>query len=234
MLLDTSFDFRVDTPKGKDPDKHSSTLRRYHQALWSKPLPSGPVFELSTAKRRPYLLRDSELGKFRLGSDTAVPTFGKSARVIVEALPEKDILEFRSLQYSIGGMMVWPTNRIDGKQTINGSRGFRRKISDRLDLTLECVRRHYAGEPSPLSDVLSRYGSYFSLFVDFTGFVKFFHLQDLVSDDHANVRFHLPFNDFVGSARPTDEAMYKAYMEKAMALIAARNRRIDTLQLQID
>lgn len=32
MLLDTSFDFRVDTPKGKDPDKHSPTLRRYHQA----------------------------------------------------------------------------------------------------------------------------------------------------------------------------------------------------------
>lgn len=234
MLLDTSFDFRVDTPKGKDPDKYSPTLRRYHQALWSKPLPSGPVFELSTAKRRPYLLHDSEQGRFRLGSDTAVPTFGKSARIIVEALPQNDILEFRALQYSIGGMMVWPSNRVDGKQTVNGARGFRWKISDRLDLTLECVRRHYAGEDSPLGDVLSRYGSYFALFVDFEGFVNFFHLQDLVSDDHATVRFHLPFNDFAGSARPTDEATYKGYMEKAMRFIAARNRRIDALQLQID
>lgn len=70
--------------------------------------------------------------------------------------------------------------------------------------------------------------------MDFKGFVKFFHLQDLVSDDHANVRFHLPFNGFVGSARPTDEAMYRAYMEKAMAFVEARNRRIDALQLQID
>ena len=36
-----------------------------------------------------------------------------------------------------GGMMVFPGNRIDGKQTINGARGFNRKIADGFDLTLE-------------------------------------------------------------------------------------------------
>jgi hypothetical protein len=37
-LIDTSFDFRIDSA-GRDPDKYSPTLRRYHRLLWSKPLP---------------------------------------------------------------------------------------------------------------------------------------------------------------------------------------------------
>ena len=41
-----TFDFRSDTPPGRDPDALSPTLRRYHQLLWSKPLPSGAPFEL--------------------------------------------------------------------------------------------------------------------------------------------------------------------------------------------
>jgi hypothetical protein len=45
-VVDTTFDFRSDTPQGRDPDADGPTLRRYHQALWSKPLPCGAVFEL--------------------------------------------------------------------------------------------------------------------------------------------------------------------------------------------
>ena len=45
MVIDTTFDFRTDAA-GKDPDTYSATLCRYHQLLWSKPLPSGVVFEL--------------------------------------------------------------------------------------------------------------------------------------------------------------------------------------------
>ena len=41
MLIDTSFDFRTDTPVGQDPDAYSPTLRQYHKLLWSKALPSG-------------------------------------------------------------------------------------------------------------------------------------------------------------------------------------------------
>jgi integrase len=40
-MIDTTFDFRSDTPPGLDPDTYSPTLRRYHRLLWSKPLPSG-------------------------------------------------------------------------------------------------------------------------------------------------------------------------------------------------
>ncbi len=38
MVIDTTIDVRTDA-QGKDPDQSSPTLRRYHQLLWSKPLP---------------------------------------------------------------------------------------------------------------------------------------------------------------------------------------------------
>ena len=48
-------------------------------------------------------------------------------------------------------MMVFPGNRIQGKWTVNQARGCLKKISDRFDLTVECIRRHYARQSSPLS-----------------------------------------------------------------------------------
>ena len=45
-MIDVTFDFRTDTPKGADPDKYSKTLKEYHQALWSKELPNGEVMKL--------------------------------------------------------------------------------------------------------------------------------------------------------------------------------------------
>ena len=84
--------------------------------------------------------------------------------------------------YTIGGMMLFPGNRVGGKMTINGARGFHPRIKDRFDLTVECIRRHYRDEPSPLSDTLARYADFFGLFGDFQGYVEYFLLQDLVSE----------------------------------------------------
>ncbi len=53
--IDVSFDVRSDTPPGKDPDSHSKTLKRYHQMLWSKPLPDGRRLSLSDTTRNVYL-----------------------------------------------------------------------------------------------------------------------------------------------------------------------------------
>ena len=44
-LIDIKFDFHSDTPQGKDPDSFSPRLRKYHQVLWSKNLPSGIKFD---------------------------------------------------------------------------------------------------------------------------------------------------------------------------------------------
>lgn len=47
-------------------------------------------------------------------------------------------------------------------------------ISDRWDLTLECIRRYYNGEDSPLYNVFLNDKAFFDLFVDFKGYVDFF------------------------------------------------------------
>jgi len=59
--IGTSFDFRLDAG-GKDPDSYSPTLRRYHQLLWSKPLPGGAFFDLDFVDG--YLHHRSDLGEF--------------------------------------------------------------------------------------------------------------------------------------------------------------------------
>ena len=108
-----------------------------------------------------------------------IPTFTRwqSLKPITEQFPEQENEAFRAIGYTIGGMMIFPSNQIDGKQTINGARGFDRRISDRFDLTLECIRRHYMNLESPLAPTLARYADFFALFGDFPGYVKFFQLS---------------------------------------------------------
>ena len=175
-MIDTSFDFRSDTPSKRDPDTWSPTLAAYHRLLWSKPLPNGQVLSLEYKKPPFYLHHCSDLGEFWLSSDTVVPTFRRRA---IDGVA-KDEMNFGGLGYTIGGMMVFPAIKIDGRMTINQERGCTKAISDRFDFTVECIRRYYSGEQSPLSDVLRRYADFFTLFRDFAGYVEFFHLQDIV------------------------------------------------------
>src|SRR5215475_3961752 len=156
----------------------SPSLRLYHKLLWSKALPSGRLFDLDDTVRGVYLHHSSELGEFFLCSDSVIPTFTRwlSLRRITELFTEEENEAFRTIGYTIGGMMVFPGNRIDGKPTINGTRGLNRKIADRFDLTLECIRRHYLVQSSPLGETLARYRDFFALFEDFSGYVEFFML----------------------------------------------------------
>lgn len=229
MLIDTSYDFRTDA-EGKDPDTYSPTLRRYHQLLWSKPLPGGQTFHLDAPVRGAYLHHRSELGEFFLSSDSVIPTFTRWASLqhIVGRIPEEENEAFRAIGYTIGGMMVFPGHRVDGKQTINGARGLNRKIADRFDLTLECFRRHYLGLDSPLAETLARYRPFFALFEDFRGYVDFFLLQDLVAEDYSAVSFFMPFDNFSTPSVPSDLTAYMRYRCHSVEFIDARNRRIRT------
>ena len=110
--------------------------------------------------------------------------------------------------------------------TINGARGCHPRIKDRFDLTLECIRRHYLDEPSPLSDTLARYADFFGLFGDFAGYVDFFHLQDLVNEVTLTVKFSMPFEDFTASPLPGTLDAYFVYRQRAIEFIESRNRRI--------
>jgi hypothetical protein len=227
--IDTSFDFRSDTPPGRDPDTRSPTLRKYHQLLWSKPLPSGALFVLDDTTPGKYLHHLSELGEFFLTSDAVVPTFTREPRLrdIIKQIRQVELEAFNRIGYTIGGMMVFPSNKVDGKMTINGARGFHPLIKDRFDLTIECIRRHYLCQWSPLRETLARYTDFFELFGDFRGYVEFFLLDDMATADYSAVRFFTPFEDFVASPLPSSVDAYKAYRRHAIEFIAARNRRVD-------
>ncbi|MFN0149551.1 MAG: DUF6994 family protein [bacterium] len=227
--IDIAFDFRSDTPgyPKNDPDSSSPTLRQYHKWLWSKPLPSGAMFALVDTKPGVYLHHRSPLGEFWLTSDTVVPSFRKQARLAhIFARSPEELAAFNRLGYTIGGMMVFPGNRVGRRMTINGARGCHPRIKDRFDLTVECIRRHYRNEESPLTAPLQRYADFLGLFGDFRGYVEFFLLQDLVTEDCSAVTLFAPFDDFASSPVPATEGAYQTYRRLAMDFIRARNRRI--------
>ena len=143
-MIDITFDFRSDTPIGEDPDKYSQTLKTYHQLLWSKALPNGEEMELSKGKGLYYLTWKD----FDFGSDSIIVElrYQRNKRIIdevgrivgnIEAYYE-DLVR-RS--YSIGGMIIFPKHI----NSMNQARGRNALISDRWDLTLECIRRYYSG-----------------------------------------------------------------------------------------
>ncbi len=229
--IDTSFDFRSDTPAGRDPDTFSPTLAQYHQRLWSRSLPNVSRLDLTPSPPPIYLHHRSPSGDLWLSSDSVIHTYmtWPMMQPIVERMPASDSEAFRAIASTIGGMMVWPANRVGGAMTINGARGFTRSIRDRFDLTVECVRRYYLGIVSPLEMVLARYPEFFALFVDFDGFVEFFLLQDLVTDARSAVTCFLPFDDFSSPALPQDLPTYLSYRARSIDFVAARNERIGQL-----
>lgn len=229
MEIDIAFDFRQDAG-GRDPDRHSPTLRRYHQLLWGRALPNGRPFDLTVTTPGAYLHHSSDLGDFVLSSDSVIPTFTRwsSMKHITSQVAEDENEAFRAIGYTIGGMMVFPANSINRQWTINQARGCSRAIADRMDLTLECIRRHYEGGTSPLSGVLGRYPEYFSLFGDFRGYVSHFLLDDLLRAD-GTVDYLMPFDDFRPPSVPTDVASYLQYRSRTIDFVQARNQRISDL-----
>ena len=227
MIIDVNFNFYLDTPKGKDPDSYSDTLRRYHKLLWNKPLPNGTLFNLDL-KTPKILHHKSQLGEFYLSSDSLAHDYSKwkSTEHIIKKIPKIEIENFFNLGCTIGGYTIFPSHRIDNQMTINGSRGINKKIKDRFDLTLECIRRFYLNEDSPLLETLSRYKDFFKLFDDFKGYVDFFLFQDLVQSNYSSINYFLPSNNFNNSPIPNDIQEYKVYRKNMTEFINKRSKRI--------
>jgi hypothetical protein len=74
--------------------------------------------------------------------------------------------------------------------------------------------------------VLARYADFFQLFGDFRGYVSYFLLQDLVTEDCGSVKFFSPFENFSKSPIPATLDAYQAYRRSASDWIKARNERI--------
>jgi hypothetical protein len=228
-IIDKNFSFHSDS-YSKDPDTNSPTLKEYHKILWSKPLPNGRLFELRDDKVGIYLYHNSELGEFSLGSDAISHSYKyhKRKQWLTRQIPEA-VNEVYSAGCTIGAYIIFPNNKIDNKQTINGARGCNGKIDDRFDLTLECIRRFYLGLASPLHDVLLRYQDFFGLFRDFRGYVDFFLLQDLVTDNYMQIKFYLPFDNFMSAPNFRGVNDYLVYQKRVIDFINKRNDRIDKM-----
>ena len=222
MILDTCFDVRTDS-KGKDPDASSETLKSYHQFLWSKPLPNGQVMELSKGKN--FYLKWNDM---YFGSDSIIVSFMhagyKHRQMIMDSIPNFDQYreDYLKKAYTIAGSIIFP----QVKWSMNQARGCSRKVRDRWDFTLECIRRFYVGESSPLDAALQKSAKFFELFVDFKGYVDFFFLQDCVDDDY-NVIFWLDTPLWKTDPMPENVDEYKAWINKELAFVAKRSERID-------
>jgi len=160
LKIDTSFDFRSDS-NGKDPDTHSATLRSYHRYLWSKRLPIGEQLELEEAGSNLSYRFNMQTIKF--SSDSISNSFIDTKKIshLLQTVEYWEFEEFRDRGSTIGGYLIFPSEREGGKMTINGARGFNNKIADRFDLTLECIRLHYRGLENPLQETFSTLTNHF-------------------------------------------------------------------------
>ncbi len=239
-MIDVSFDFTTDSPGywddfwnrndglgagGSDPDIASPTLQEYHRILWSRELPNGQTMVLKKGIGSNYLTWNG----FRFGSDSITATFRyKRYRCMLEKIASivpayhKYVEDYLHRFYTIGGMMIFP-KRMGG---INQSRGCNIQIKDRWDLTLECIRRYYRGEQSPLYNVLAVDKPFFDLFADFKGFVDYFFLQDCVSDDYESVIFWEGGGDFRDFPFPQTVDTYINWIDREIEFVEKRNERI--------
>ena len=238
-MIDTTFDFTTDTKGfwdgywerselgagGADPDKSSPTLKTYHQLLWSKQLPNGDFMHLEKASGLYYLTWKD----FDFGSDTFIVDFryfrykhiiDQVASIVDDYHAYYEDLTRKS--YTIGANIIFPRHA----RSMNQMRGMNKLISDRWDLTMECIRRYYAGKDSPLSKTINSDKAFFDLFVDFKGYVDFFLLQDCVSEDYSKVYVWCGDASFKKSALPETVDEYFMFIENEYAFLEKRNARI--------
>ena len=190
-------------------------------------MPNGKPFELSNNKSGVYLYHKSELGEYILGSDAVTHSYKKHKRKLwITEQIQADVNELFEAGSTIGAYTIFPNNRVAAKHTINQARGVNSLIDDRFDLSLECIRRFYLGRESPLAATLLRYKTFFDLFESFTGYIKFFLLDDLI-DEHQTIKFYLPFDDFKTKPTFSDSDEYLTYKTGVMNFINSRNKRIE-------
>ena len=211
---------------GADPDTHSKALKQFHKRLWSRELPNGQVMELSEGYGNDYLIWNG----MRFASDSVTTGFRyERCRPLIDSV-QSSMNDYRGWMesiirktYTIGGSIIFPKHM----NSINQCRGRSPYIRDRWDLTLECIRRFYNGEESPLADCLESDRKFFDLFVDFKGYVDFFFLQDCVSADYSEVKLWIDTPLFEKDPFPRDRDEYLLWIQRNLEFVEKRNRRIE-------
>lgn len=243
-MIDTTLDFTTDTPGywdgfwdrcyghgggNTDPDSDSLMLQEYHRILWSRDLPNGERMELKAGYGSGYLSWQNH----RFGSDSIIVSFRYKRYLDMLDNVAKMVPDYHSFvenyvrrSYTIGGMIIFPKHN----GSINQRRGCNRMICDRMDLTLECIRRFYVNQESPLSSTLESDRNFFRLFLDFKGYVDFFFLQDWVDSKYEPIIFGDWNGEFYDNPLPKTPEEYLQWIDFEMDLLDKRNRRIDAWQ----
>lgn len=218
-----------------DPDSKSPTLRSYHQKLWSKLLSNGDKMELEE-KSRDYLTWKD----FRFGADSIVNMYFHRVSVnkhnLIDEIKQylcdnanEDGTKFNDFtsfykdylkkSYTIGGSIIFPKTN-----SINVARGI--SLKDRFDLTLECIRLYYIEKESPLFDKLKANKPFFDLFENFKEYVKFFYLDDLVTDNYTAIKYFNSCTDIIHAKYPSSAEDWLALYKNQLAFVKNRNNRI--------
>jgi hypothetical protein len=69
------------------------------------------------------------------------------------------------------------------------------------------------------------YKDFFDLFVNFSGYVDFFLLQDFIGEKE-QIKFSLPFDNFNRTPLPQTVDEYEKYKTHTIDLMNSRNKRI--------
>jgi hypothetical protein len=174
----------------------------------------------------------------------------ETARSVLE---DNEIDEYGKIIRTIGNYIVFPKGTNDNAPNSNGypqydrtipnttwginsARGLDDKIRDRFDLTLECIRLWYDNvkdvNENPLINALDYSKNFLSLFGSgsngFKKYVEHFLLEDLV-DSSGNVKFFLPFSEFVNIDPLPRNIDFRKLMDAVKTFISGRNQRIDEL-----
>lgn len=245
MSINIKFNFQDELNREgrstRDIDTYSRKLHQYHYCLWKKELPYNKGFfgiEKSKSKNGPFKFIFNDV---IYTSDTIFHTFRKfkrkSIQTLINTIKAKNpsyIENFHQSGITIASYIVFPGQKRNGKQTINQSRGFNSQLNDRFDLALECIRLFYLGKyDTPLGETLLVYKDFFELFTNFKGYIDFFLLNDLVTQDYQSIQFWLPFESFdINSSLPKNEKEYELYRSNLINFVTKRNQRIQ--QLNID
>ena len=239
--MNINYNYRDDLKnKSDDPDRLSFNLKLTHEQLWSKPLPNGDMLKLKATRDNIEGYLNGELA-FLFNPDSFVNTLSNSNRNKYSDLVGKwrktnqeidsEVNHYYSCGYTIGESIIFPIRGDNGspKNTINIARGLNASVQDRTDLTLECIRKYYLNEDNPLGKCFNNNAKFFALFGNgfqgFVNFVKWFCLDDLVSNDYKSV---IPFTLTLNfkHPQPETEEEYLLYIRSVNSFVNKRNQRL--------
>ncbi|GHV85512.1 hypothetical protein AGMMS50230_11200 [Spirochaetia bacterium] len=248
-FINVDYNFLKDNPKYDpaitdtkyDPDTSSEILQIYHKLLWSKEENNIKLYFNRGLEYSDLILINRYTTKEEenvFSSDWIVNDYQHWDRNKYHELKYLDNMDinilknFNNITNTIGGRIIFPKRKIDGKDSINVHRGRYRKICDRFDITLECIRRFYSGIESipEFDETLKRYSFFFLLFgkhiEGFKNYCNFFFLQDLVLDDYTGINFFIDFKEFENNPFPKSEKQYLLFVNRATNFIKCRNKRM--------